>query len=321
MPTKATSTAVARADLLGAVLGGPDTFTGVAQQILTTFPVTKSNGLIRKIKVSELLNTSATGKRAPKTGYERVSHDLSSDEYLTVEYGKEFVYDDADRANYAEEYDYEAAGTQLLANEVLRDAEVRAVDLLHNTTTFALSGNTGKDVSGSAPWSTTASSAPVDDVIAAIAGIKARCGMTGVSMQINHKQWQWLSMSAQIRDGIKYVDGASNFLPTNVLAAQLGLRDIVVATDTKNTAAGGATPSLSDIWSNLYAFLFVRAAGSNIKAPGIGRIFYNTSDGGLAAAEQYRDDKVRSDVYRFRQNVQEKLLYSEMGFLLKVATA
>jgi len=321
MPTKASGTVNRRYDLQGAVLGGPDMFMGIGDQILTPIAVPAKTGVIRKITVGSLLNTSTSGKRAAKTGYERVDHELSDDSYTTVEYGKEFLYDDADRANYAEEFDYEATGTQLLANEVRRDREVRIATALHNTSTFALSGNTGADVSGSAPWSTPASSTPVDNVIAAVAGIKARCGMTGVSMQINHKQWQWLSMSAQIRDGIKYVDGASNFLPTNVLAAQMGLRDIVVATDTKNTAAGGATPSLSDIWSNLYAFFFVRAAGGNIKAPGVGRLLYNTANGGLGTAEDYYDDKVRSRVYRFREEVQEKVLYTEMGYLLKVATA
>jgi hypothetical protein len=319
MPTKGSSTAFRRADLQGAVMGGPDTFQGIASRILTPIAVPAKTGVIRKIAVENLLNTSSTGKRSSKTGYARVEHDLTDDTYSCDEFGKEFLYDDADRANYASEYDYEVAGTQLLINEVLRDQEVRVASLIQNITTFPLSGNTGADVSGSTPWSTTASSTPVNDVINAVAGIKARCGMVDLSLQITHKQWQWLSLSAQIRGGIQYTTGAQNFLGLDTLALQLGVRDIVVAMDTKNTAAGGATASLSSIWSDTYAFFFVRANSSNIRAPGLGRIFFNTSDGGLGTTEQYREEGVRSDVYRFRQNVQEKLLYSQMGYLLKVS--
>ena len=300
-------------------MGGPDTFQGIASRILTPIGVPAKTGVIRKIAVENLLNTSTGGKRSPKAGYARLEHELTDDTYSCDEFGKEFLYDDADRANYGSEYDYEVAGMQLLINEVLRDQEVRVATLLQNTSTFPLSGNTGADVSGSTPWSNASSATPVNDVINAISGIKARCGMVDVSMQITHKQWQWLSLAAQIRDGIKFTAGANNFLGLDTLAVQLGVRDIVVAIDSKNTASGGATASLSSIWSDNYAFFFVRANSSNIRAPGLGRIFFNTSDGGLGTAEQYREEGVRSDVYRFRQNVQEKLLYSQMGYLLKVA--
>ena len=59
--------------------------------------------------------------------------------------------------------------------------------------------------------------------------------------------------------------------------------------------------------------------GKNLALPSVGRTFLWESDSpDNATVESYRDEKHRSDVFRVRQNVEEKVIDKYFAHLMKV---
>lgn len=315
MPTRPTTLTIDRADLAGSFAEAKLDFRPIGIEMLTPTPVPKERGNFGVIPIEALLQRADTRRKA-RSGYNRTDWELDQDSYDCKENGHEEVVDDSERVNYADIYDYEKVlamrGRRILAQE----QEIRIKDLLHNTTTFPLSGNTGLDTS--TVWATVASATPIADVNAAHNGIRARCGMKGNFLQINLKTHRYLSRTAEILDVLKYTKAPVGLLPTEELAAVFGVDEVIVADMMYNSAKQGQAASLSEIWSDSYAFVGVKARTADIAETCLGRTFVQETDGGLLTVESYRDETKRADVLRTRQKSHEKVIYTACGFLLKI---
>jgi hypothetical protein len=123
-----------------------------------------------------------------------------------------------------------------------------------------------------------------------------------------------------IKDSIKYVARLTEAEILNALADILGLKKIVVGKAIYNSAKEGQTFVSADIWNDDYAMVGVVAEdGQNLIQPSVGRTFLWVSDSpDNATVESYRDEKHRSDIFRVRQNVDEKVIDKYFAHLLKV---
>ena len=99
---------------------------------------------------------------------------------------------------------------------------------------------------------------------------------------------------------------------TQNLAALFGVPRVLVGGAVYDSAGKGQDATIADLWSNEYAALVKIGSGQDITAPCVGRTFLWTEDSPQnPIVEQYRDEAIRSDVYRVRHNVSEEKIASK----------
>jgi hypothetical protein len=104
------------------------------------------------------------------------------------------------------------------------------------------------------------------------------------------------------------------------LADLFGLKYVLEGKAVRNSAKEGKAFVSADIWSDDYAMVgLVVENGQDLAQPGLGRTFLWVPDSPEnATVEQYRDEGIRSDIFRVRQHVDEMILDEFFGHLLKV---
>ncbi len=318
MPNKSTGTTIPRGDLYGSLEEAPRQQNLIGTSLLPPMKTPLKTGSFGVIPMEAMITLPASIKRSPKTGYARGDWTFESLSYACDEYGWEEVSDDGEARNYANYFDYQAvlAGRGNTIVDLMQ--EKRVMSLLHNTTTFPLSGNTGKSVS--VEWDTSTADI-LGDINDGIAGVRARSGLVPDTLQVAFNTWRDMWVNAGIRGAVQYVMQANIPSPDDLgarteMARIVGLRNpIEVAYAYSNTAAEGQTPTPSDVWDDEYAVLLLKGIPENVQAAGAGHTFYWDEDGGLKAVEEYREDRTRGGVIRVRQVVQEKLKFPEVVYL------
>lgn len=313
-----TTTERPRGELLGLALQTRPP-QGIATRIFQPLATMKKSGVWWKAPLRTQIDNPKI-ERAPGSTYARTTTKLESDTYACQEYGHEEFYDDSQAAEYGDVLDYETVLVTRGYNVVTLAQEIRAAALIHNTSTFALSGNTGLSVTNE--WDDAANATPIDDIQAAREGIRARCGLSPTSIQISWKAWFDLWKVDSLLNRIKYVVRADTPQPGNAdaeraLAQILGLDEVIVADPFYLTSAEGQTDAIGDVYSDEYAFVFVRSRNpADMSEPCLGRTFHWDQDGGLMLAEEYYSSERRGRVFRVRQSVQQKISQTACGFLL-----
>lgn len=308
------STAANRDDLMGAMLQYPLGFTPIGTQILRPARIGKMEGTLKLIKPEDLIRRHDTGsgrRGGASRGHARydrvaIACEIEKHERLVL---------DTDRRQM-DDVQLEETEADIARRAVELEQEIRIQQLIHNTTTWPLSGTTGHTVS--TDWSNTAANVKAD-IATGKAGIRSRSGLNATTLQIPWKAVLQLSNNADLKDAIKYVQQVPGVFEFPALAAVLGLRR-VIAPDTAvyNSAAEGQTLSVSEVWDDNYAFLFVEAQTENPREVCVGRTFYCEEEGGMGAFDMYRDDGEEADILRYKKAVKEQVLYSNCGYLIDI---
>lgn len=314
--TASTSTAIPRQDLAGSILATKLVHEPIATAIFTPFDVGLKRGGFGKVPLAALLHRASVA-RAAGGSYNRSSWKFEDDSYACQEYGHEEVKDDTESKMYASVLDYEQVLAARGRGILLREQEARVQAIVHSTTNFPLSGNTGKTVSNA--WSDRTNGTPVTDCADARAGVRARYGFDPDTIQISRDRWDALWQNAEIRDNSKYVMAIEAPMPDEAarahLARMLGFRELLIGDIPYNSANEGQTASVANIWPANRAFVFKKAMTRDIAEPSVGRTMVWQEDGGLLYVEEYRSEDRRSDIIRVRQHLQEKLML-DCGYLL-----
>lgn len=289
-----------------------------ASRILPVIEVPKSSGQFGKIPLDQLLQRR-TVTRAPGAGYSRGNFTFSPMTFATTEYGAEEPVDDREAALYNNYFDAEQIAALRAYDAVLREQEIRVAALIFNTTTWTGSSLT---TAVSTPWSTAATCTPLDDVEAAVNKVYDNSGIWPNALVINRKKFRQLRNATQVINRIVASGAGSPAKPTDVtvemLAQAFDLPNIIVAGSSKNSATEGQTASPAQIWGSTNAMVCRVAETNDIKEPCLGRIFHWAEDGSEIGGmvETYREESSRADIVRVRHDVQEQVLYTQMGHLL-----
>lgn len=321
MPAPSTSLATLRPDLAASFMQFDlemDRRGFISSQVLPVVEMMSSAGKFGLIPIEQLLQNRDVN-RANGGGYSRGNYTFKDASYATSEYGAEEEVDDREATLYREYFQAEQLAAMRAYDAVLRAQEIRAAALVFNTTTW-----TGASLTTAVgvPWSTAATCTPVDDVEAAVNKVYDNSGLWPNALVINRKKFRQLRNSAQIIARIVASGAGSPAKPSEVTVAMLAqvfdLPHIIVAGSSKNTAAEGQAASLAQIWGNTNAMVCRVAETDDIKEPCIGRTFHWGEDGSEVGGmiETYRDETVRADITRVRHDVQEQILYTQMGHLL-----
>jgi hypothetical protein len=294
----------------------------IGLRVLPVFETDLASSPFGKITLESLLQSPET-KRAPGAGYGRGDWAFTTDTYATVEHGWEEPIDDNEAKMYANYFDLETVSAARALDIVLRSHEKRVADAVFNATTFA-SYTAAVTNEWDANHKTDA--VPLSNVNTARNAIWSATGLWANALIINKKVMNNLRALDQITDAIASSGAGSSIRARDITADQLArcfdLDYVLVAGSAKNTANEAQTRSLSPIWSDEYAMVARLCTGPDLREPGLGRTFHWGADGSQigGTVETYRDETVRSDIVRVRNQTDEKLLYVAAAYLLSNIT-
>jgi hypothetical protein len=292
----------------------------VGSQVLPVINVDRESGKFGKIPLEQLLQSADT-KRAAGAGYSRGNWSFTDESFVCEEYGHEEPVDDREAKIYADYFDAELVSTLRARSTIMVEAEKRIAAAVYNETTFS-----GQITTVTNEWDDATNCTPIVDVNTAINLAYDRTGIWPDSLVINKKVFRNLRASDKVKDAIAS-SGAGDptkqsDITVQMIAQCFDLRNVFVAGGSTNSATEGQAAVPAQIWSDEYAMVFKAASSDDIREACLGRTFHYGGDGSQAngAVESYRDENVRADIVRVRHDVDEKILYSEVGQLLKNIT-
>lgn len=263
-----------------------------------TFPVIPMEVLLKLPDVS----------RSSRGSYNRGDWAYENGFYQTREKGWEELMDDSE----VKMLDRRAPGladkvaTQRAWNHIMRNQEYRAAAKLFNASNFTAHA-VGTE------WDTSSTCTPVDDVKDGIAAFRLQCGMLPDALVISYANFLELQKSDQIIDQLKYTIPGFDIknLGSAELARVFGIPRVLIGGAIYDAAKPGLAASIADIWDDEYAALVKISTGDDITQPGVGRTFLWTDDSPQnPVVETYREEQKRSNVYRVRHSVDERLIQS-----------
>jgi hypothetical protein len=271
-----------------------------------TFPA------ITRESTTRLLDT----KRAAGGNYNRDGFDTEDIPYNCEEHGLEGPLDDSQRNLYKTDFDAEFVTVQTIGDKLLLAQEGRISAAAFNTSVFTGSA-LYTDVSA-APW-TAAGSDVIGHVKAAREKVRQNCGVEPNAIVMNKSNWDKLIENTAIKAAIQYVARLTEQELRNALADILGVQKVIVGKAIYNSAKQGKTFSGAEVWGSNYALIGYIPEDKDIVAPAVGRSPLWVEDSPEnQTVESYREEGVRSDVYRVRQNIDEVVVDPYFGHLLKV---
>lgn len=323
---------------MGAILtDGTTAADFIADQILPPLPVT-----IPQATVPKILRTNRQImdiRHAPGTAYAKVRTQIGTATYNCVEAGVEESVSPQDRVVVP---DFDVIAGQSLVRTVLRAREAAVAGAIFSSTgetTFAANLVTAS--TGTAWAANKTSATPLDNVQAAIGKVLKATGVRPDTMLLNWNQYSALCLTTQLLNAYKAVTAYGGG-PQAVAAAQvwqnpqavaqaLGLKEIIIAQATYNSANEAATESNGFVWADNYALVFKKAENAAmLNEVAIGRMFIwdqGQQIGSLASGvadtlkgfilETYRNEAIGADVLRAREFLDPKILNASAASLIK----
>jgi hypothetical protein len=219
-------------------------------------------------------------RRGPFDVAAQGGYNVTTSDYACEVWSEAILVSDRQRANADDPYRPDEDGAVWLAQQRLIRQEV---DWASNFFTTSV-------------WIST----PLEDVDAQNDAIEGRTGKRANVLVLNRKGWSALRHHPDIVDRVKGTGGNTNpaMVSKQAVAELMELDKIVVTSAVRNTAAEGATASVSYIAGN-HALLAYAASSPGLFEPSGGYIFRWTGLAGQAGGGQgistYRDDDRKCD--------------------------
>lgn len=310
MPRRNRDTVTSRPDLGFAVKEYMDEAGGmgyIGLRLMPIFGTAKNSSTFPVIPKKALLSMPKTD-RAPRSGYPRDDWDFEAGFYACREHGFEALVDDSERAMYKEQLDVDEIGAKRAAAIVLRRQEFRIAAKTFNPAIF-----TGNAVT--AKWNDPANAVPITDIKLGKIAIRNSSGVDPrtLSLAVSYSTFEDLKSCAQIVDRLKYTFPGIDIeaMGSKELARIFDVAEVLVGGAVYDSGKSGQSATVSSIWNNQYAMLTKVNDDPVLESPCLGRTFLWTDDSTEnTVTEQYRADTNRSDVFRVRQNTDERLIQS-----------
>lgn len=285
----------------------------IGLNLLPIFEVLEQSAEYPVIPIEALLKLQST-KRAANGSYPRSSYEFETDNYACLENGWEERVDDVEAKLYQRFFDAEEVAVQRAVDILLRGQEKRIADMMFNTSNFS-------NGAVSIEWSTAASCTPRADVKAGRAAMRAASGLVPNVLVMSLKVLENLLVADEITDALKYtnpIELGGLEVQKRLLAQYFGVDRIEVGGGIYDAAKKNISMSITDIWDDEYAGLYVASAGGmELKEPVVGRTFLWIEDSPEnLVTESYREEATRSDVYRVRHHTDEEFIFTGAGYLL-----
>lgn len=243
--------------------------------------------------------------------YPRVQHDYTTASFSCVDVGLEEAVDDTIQENADAGLDPKQDAIIIIREQMALMQELRVAAAV----TAATGLSTDSALSGTNRWDNDNSN-PIGDMQTLIDSVEDATGISPNKILMNKAVFKALRQHPDILERIKY--GGTNVNPANVtpgmIAALMGVDEVVVAKPVYNSAKQGANRSLTAVWPKSVVALYVPPTPF-FGVPTFGAQFSWRADTGGQdmIAEEYREDQSRSDVVRIRQNRDEVVVGAAFG--------
>jgi hypothetical protein len=291
----------------------------IGTQIMPVFEVAEQSSDYPVIPIESILKLKDT-QRTPRGKYNRSDYEFETDTYSCKENGWEEAVDDVERKLYSRYFDAEAVATRRATDVILRNQEKRIAAIVFST------GNISNCKDVSTEWSTASACTPRSDVMDAKETLRKATGIYPNAGACSITVFNNLLKAKEITDAFQYTQPLQTMniqAQINVIAQYFALDYLLIGGAQYDSAKKGQSFSLADIWDDEYFLLFNKASeGKDLQEPCLGRTFLWTADSpSNTVAESYRDETVRSDIYRVRQYTDEELIFAGAGYILANITA
>lgn len=290
----------------------------IAQRVFPVFNVAKKSGSYGVIPIEQLLQERDT-LRAPGAKYSRGSFTFEPASYACLEHGAEEPIDDEEAEMYVEYFDMEAVSAARAQSAVMVNYEKRVAAATFNTATFSPTTITHE-------WDDETNAVPIKDVHDAQIRMLEDVGIWANALVINQKVFKNLRRTDEIIAAITSSGagdpGKQRDISVQQIAQAFDLDFVIVGGGIRNSAIQGQDASPEQIWSDEYAWIGKVAVTGDIREPCVGRTFHYAGTGSQMGGvfEVYRDETIRGDVVRNRQDTDEKLIYAAGQLLDNITT-
>lgn len=310
MPQPANNSAIQRPDLGSLVYEYMFTaeqrgFIGL--QVMPVFNTGKQSSNYPIIPIESVLKVPDT-KRAARGNYARGDWKFESGDYSCEEYGWEEPVDDVEAALYDDYFDAEEVSAEIATDILLRGQEQRIASTVMNPTNAIASNDVDNE------WDKPADATPKADINGGIKAMRESSGLTPNAAIMSKTVFDNVMNTDEIRDYLQYtsphlVQGEEAQRQT--LARYFGVDRVLVGNAIKDAAKRGKDKSISDIWDDEYVALArISGGGKRLREPVFGRSFLWTEDSPQEiVTESYRDESIRSNIIRVRNNIDEAIIF------------
>lgn len=247
-------------------------------------------------------------ERAPDSPYLRVGYGVSTATFNAQEIGFEKVLGDPIRAASQTPEDLQRMDVEFLTNLLQLDLEIQAAAELFVTGVWG----TSTTLTGTDQWSDYANSDPIANSDTAIRTILRNTGARPNTLFVGLVGWERLKEHPLVLD--KYKHTQVGIMTPQLVAAALGIDELVIGDSVRNTGAEGAAFSGADIWTDNALFL-VRNNPSLGVANGAYTYIWNERGNFPWAIENYRDENIRAEVTRAFTHRDFVVTSSQHGYL------
>lgn len=288
----------------------------IGEKVFPTFESDVQTGQFPKFKLGsgELLNNDGSA-RAIGAAYQRTIRAYETDAFTCVDRGLEELVDDSNARNLSRFFNSEVLAAQFVLRQMRIGHEQRVSTALINadnfTTTAASVAYTEANI---------ATIAFHLDVLAACRRLEAKgcLANTVVLSSAVFDRVRRSTLAQNFMRGAGKATDATLLLGASDLAASLtdmGISQVLVGRLNRNNAKKGQAYSATPIWANTHIWVGKVAAG-DFMAGGAGRTIVWNKEGGIFVSETYRDEKLRSNIVRVRQNTAEEVIDTTSGELI-----
>jgi hypothetical protein len=252
-------------------------------------------------------------RREINSGFKRASYKMSSDTYKCFENGLEEIIDDRLRKIAGSKLNLEVDTTEFVSNLVMLAAEKRVIDIV--TSTSLITNYTTLTSAAGTQFNDYTNSDPVGVIQTGKTTINAAIGRDPNILVLGKEVYDKLCQHPQLLDRIKY--SQTGVVTSALMASIFGVAQVLVAESLYNTVKKNQTASLSRLWGK-NALLCYSEQTPGLKKISLGYTYEFTPRQTMVP---FRDAENIGDVIRVKEDVDEKLMAADCGYLITAAVA
>lgn len=248
---------------------------------------------------------------------------VSVDSYFAQEHALQIPVTDEERENADDPLRPDTDGTNLITSQLLIQREVNLQSLVTATANYPAGHTT--TLSGTAQWSDYVNSDPIANFKTGKRAINADIFLDPNVAVIPYQVMSILEDHPDFIERIKYSE--RGILTRDIIAAVIGIDQVIVPGVGYNSANPGQTISLGYLWGKDVLLAYVPAA-PGMKIPAFAYEFnWRFGQGETQVVDRWREEPRASDLLRVRRRYQFKLVAldsnskSIAGYLIKAAVA
>lgn len=280
----------------------------IGLEVLPPYTTPDDTGTFKVIPL-EQYRKIVSDSRAPSGAYNRTDWNYQSAKFSTRDKGIEEPIDDdefkrLERQNpgMADQVTIDSARAVIQMNQ-----EKRIADKIMDTTRFSVNNV-------SVAWDVAATAKPIADIRDGITSFRTKMGALPDTLILSWNMANAINRATEVIDTLKYTfPGLDiNNLTAAMMARMFGIARVLIGNAMFDAADKNQPRELTDFWPDTHAALVKTNRSADLRQPCVGRTFIWTEDSRTEPiVEVYREEQIRSDVYRVRHHVDERLLVTE----------